>query len=322
MRGFAMVRSILRIALAAALVLPAWVSRAAPLPSLDCPSCIELVLVPAGSFAMGLPDRPPGPETLDDDARPQHPVTVPGPFYLGKYTITRGEYAAFVRATGPRPPGACWTFEMGKAGFFDWKEPVDRDWRHPGFPQTPRDPAVCVSAFDARDYAAWLSRETKQTYRLPSEAEWEYAARGGTTGARYWGENAHEGCRYANLADLTYARVAGVKRLDPEQYVRCSDGFAYTAPVGSFRPNGFGLHDMLGNVWQWTGDPWHDSYAGAPSDGSVWDRDGVPGRQVLRGGSWAFPPADVRADTRFMGVSTMRMNTVGFRLVRAAGSND
>ncbi len=300
-----------------------WPAQAEPRKALrDCPFCPELVLIPGGMFAMGLPDRAPGPETLDDDARPRHDVTIPGPFHLGKYAITRGPYAAFVRATGPRPFGTCWAFEKIPGGMFDWKERKDRDWQHPGFVQTDRDPVVCVDAADAQDYAAWLSRETKQVYRLPSEAEWEYAARGGTTGARYWGDNEKDICRYANLADRTLARVAGAKRLDPEQYGACSDRFAYTAPVGSFRPNGFGLYDMLGNVWQTTADPWHDNYQGAPSDGSVWALNGMAGKRVLRGGSWGFPPSEVGVNTRFMGVTRMRMNTVGFRLVRNAGALD
>lgn len=266
---------------------------------------------------MGTQEREEGPATYDDTARPQHRVTITNPFYLGKYPVTRREYATFVQATGPRPPGACWTYEKGKDGTFGWLERLDRDWRHPGFAQTARDPVVCVNVTDVRDFAAWLSHETKQAYRLPSEAEWEYAARAGTTTTRFWGDNVKGGCRYANLADRSLAKAAGESQLDPEQYVACSDSFAYTAPVGSFRPNAFGLYDMLGNVWHWTADPWHDNYAGAPSDGSVWERNGEVGRWALRGGSWSYPPADVRADVRFMGVSVMRFNTVGFRLAES-----
>src|SRR5262249_28192658 len=135
-----------------------------------------------------------------------------------------------------------------------------RDWQSPGFAQTDRHPVVCVSRADAQDYARWLAQRTSQPYRLPSEAEWEYAGRAGTTTARYWGPapgptagptagNAAAGevCEYANVADRMYLRAMNFGQ-DPRYNFACTDGNVYTAPVGSYRPNAFGLYDMLGNV--------------------------------------------------------------------------
>ncbi len=138
---------------------------------------------------------------------------------------------------------------------------------------------------------SWLSRETGEPYRLLSEAEWEYAARAGTETARYWGEDEVGQCGYANGADQTWRDhgwnwVGGVS---------CSDGYADTAPVGSFAPNGWGLYDMLGNVWEWTEDCWHYGYEGAPSDGSVWQGSDDCSNRVLRGGSANDYPVHLRS---------------------------
>ena len=286
----------------------------------DCPTCPELVLIPAGSFTMGVPpgedEREKLPASFSDDARPQHKVTIANAFYMGKYTVTRAEFARFVDATGPRPVGGCYTYERASNGAFSFNQRDDRGWKNPGFPQTDRDPAVCVSAEDADAFAAWLSRETHQDYRLPSEAQWEYAARAGTTTARYWGDGRDDACLYANVADRTLVKAWNIAKPDPEQYFSCSDGFSFTAPVGSFRPNGFGLHDMLGNVWQWTADPWHGDYKGAPPDGSVWITNGDSGRRVLRGGSWGSNPGFVRAGVRSGSDRRSRNYVFGFRLSR------
>lgn len=237
----------------------------------------EMVLIPAGSFVMGVPEEESKREkTNDDDARPLHTVTFRRPFWIGKYPVTRAEYAAFVEATS-----------------------YDRDggeWRDPGFPQTDRDPVVNVSAEDAEAYAAWLNRVAGPGWRLPSEAEWEYAARAGNAAARYWGNRFRQADRYAH---------AGGRRHG-------------TAPVGERLPNAFGLHDMLGNVWEWTADPWHASYDGAPEDGSVWTAGGDDARRVLRGGSWGSDPRYVRAGYRFRIGPGIRDNDAGFRLARTS----
>ena len=230
----------------------------------DCPTCPELVVVPAGAFLMGS-DRRDG----EGDERPRRRVTV-ARFALGVHEVTRAEYGAFVSATG-RTSGECYAFDEGE-GQWGWREGVS--WRSPGYPQSGDHPAVCVSWEDAQAYVRWLSTETGARYRLPSEAEWEYGARAGTTTRRHWGNDPDEQCLYANGADRTLKR-----RFDGWTVADCTDGALWTSPAGSFTANGFGLHDMLGNVWEWVADCWHDDYDGAPRDGSAW----------TSGGDWQSP---------------------------------
>ena len=179
-----------------------------------------------------------------------------------------------------------------------------------GFPQTDRDPAVCVNWADARAYVAWLSEKTGKSYRLLSESEWEYAARGGTRTSRHWGESASGQCGYANGADRT-----AKGRYSGWTVAECDDGHVWTAPVGTFKANGFGLHDVLGNVWEWVEDCWNDSYSGAPSDGSAWES-GNCGRRVLRGGSWVNQPRNLRSAYRLRLVTGLRLSDTGFRVAR------
>jgi sulfatase modifying factor 1 len=284
----------------------------------DCPTCPEMVQIPAGSFTMGVPaaeeEREKVPQQFRNSFESQHRVTIPRALLMGRYAVTRGEFAAFVSDTNYQRVGGCLTYDKDKDGKYVWTEKAERNWRSPGFRQTDRDPAVCVSATDADAYVAWLSRKTGQSYRLPSEAEWEYAARAGTTTARFWGDDRGSACRYANVADLT-RMTAGNFVSDPDIFFQCSDGFAFTAPVGSFQPNGFGLYDMLGNAGQWTSDCWNANYSGAPSDGTAW-KIGDCGRRVPRGGSWGDGPRDVRAGMRdHLGVGD-RLNDTGFRVSR------
>jgi len=212
-------------------------------------------------------------------------VRIARPFYLGKYHVTRGQYAVFAKETG-RTVGA------------------------PSFEQTDAHPVVNVSWDDARAYVAWLSQRTGQGYRLPSEAEWEYAARAGTQTARYWGDSADQQCLFANGRDQAHSPGGKLPEV-----VQCSDGFKYTSPVGSFRPNGFGLHDMLGNAWQWVQDCYTPNYGSAPSDGSA-DETGDGSSRVLRGGSWSYGPGWLRAGFRFGVGPGLRFIDFGFRVAR------
>ena len=165
----------------------------------DCITCPEIVVVPAGSFMMG---SPAGEEYRDYDEGPQRRVTIAEPFAVGRYEVTRGEYAAFVNATGRTHGNSCRTYEGG-----EWKNRAGRSWSNPGFTQGEDHPVVCVNWDDARAYVNWMSRKTGKNYRLLSEAEWEYVARGSTRTARYWGERAEGQCRHANGADLTAKAV-------------------------------------------------------------------------------------------------------------------
>ena len=270
----------------------------------DCPSCPEMVAIPVGSFDMGSPDSEDG---HADDESPVHRANIAA-FALSKTEITRGQFAAFVKKTKYSTGDKCWTLEGGKF------EERNGNWLKHSYLQDDKHPVTCVNWNDARAYAEWISRMTGKKYRLPTEAEWEYAARGNTTTARYWGDNPDAACAYANTADKTaQAQIDGATSWSVHN---CADGFAYTARVGSFKANAFGLNDMLGNVWEWTADSYSDSYDGAPTDGSVWQRDGS--KRVLRGGSWNNPAQDVRAATRNSNKPALRFSIFGFRVVRVA----
>ena len=267
----------------------------------DCSECPEMVVVPAGSYRMGSPSYE---QRRQEDEGPVHEVTI-APFAIGRHEVTVAGFERFVDATGYSAGNSCETFEGGE-------ERAGRGWRNPGFGQSGRHPVACVNWNDAQAYVEWLSRETGEEYRLPSESEWEYAARAGTVTAWHWGDESGQ-CRYANGLDASMEeRYPG---WDEYLGAACHDGHAHTAPVGSFAANGWGLHDMLGNVWEWTEDCWNGSYAGAPSNGSAWE-DGDCAVRVLRGGSWFNSPSVLRAAVRSGNTSGYRINLFGFRVAR------
>ena len=166
-----------------------------------------------------------------------------------------------------------------------------------------------VSWEDARGYVRWLSRETGEEYRLLTEAEWEYVARAGTQTARYWGESESEQCRYANGRD----RSLGAPLTSDWDPAPCSDGYVRTAPVGMFEPNGFGLHDVLGNAGEWTQDCWNESYSGAPADGTAWSS-GDCSERAYRGHTWGDYPWALRSANR--GGLPAGFRGIGFRVAR------
>src|SRR5205814_4457362 len=186
------------------------------------------------------------------------------------------EFAAFVRETGYSAGNSCWqpqaVVELRK---LEWRLLIGSTWEHPGFPQTERHPVICVSWDDAKAYVTWLSAKAKRPYRLPTEAEREYAARAGSSTARFWGDGRDDACRYANVSGLTKKKAAKYTpagKFPPsggDYYFSCEDRFRAGSPVGSFEPNAFGLCDMLGNVDQWVEDCWTLGYEGAPGDGSA-----------------------------------------------------
>ena len=221
----------------------------------DCGTCPEMVVVPSGSYTMGSPASEAG---RDGDEGPRRRVTIGYTLAVGVYEVTFAEWDACVGA------GGCGGYR-----------PEDEGWGRGS------RPVINVSWEDAREYVRWLSRETGEGYRMLSESEWEYVARAGTTTARYWGESESGQCRYGNGYDQTGEAERDLDR----DFVDCSDGYAETAPVGVYEANAFGLHDVLGNVWEWKRDCWNESYSGAPSDGSAW-MSGDCSRRVLRGGSW------------------------------------
>lgn len=275
----------------------------------ECANCPELVVVPAGSFTMGSPESE---KDRRNDEGPQHRVTIGKPFAVGKFHVTVDQFAAFVAETGYDVGSKCRTFEDGKV-----EERSGRSWRNPGFAQSGSHPAVCVSLNDAKAYMDWLARKTGKTYRLLTEAEWEYAARARIEPAAYsrysFGDDENDLCRYGNGADQTAkSAVPGARNWT---IALCNDGYAYTSPVGSFAANAFGLYDMQGNARQWTEDCYHDNYAGAPLDGSAWTT-GDCSRRVLRGGSWSVDPGELRAAFRLRGTAAFRSRNDGFRAGR------
>ncbi len=246
----------------------------------ECPDCPQMVGIPAGSFVMGSPAGEPG---RFDGEGPQHAVSLRA-FALAKYDVTSDEFLKFLAATGYQPEPCNPLLHM------TWRSPGNGLAYAPSPSDTepPRWPAVCLDWKDAQAYIAWLNAKAHGErpalagrpgpYRLPSEAEWEYAARGGTTTARWWGDALGVGNANCN---------------------GCGSPWDYStlADVDSFRSNPFGLYGMLGNAWQWTEDCWHPSYVGAPKDGSAWmDKDCV--KHVLRGGSWNNLPVFVRSAAR------------------------
>lgn len=268
----------------------------------DCQGCPKMVIVPAGYFDMGSPDAEDG---RGKDEGPVHQVKVVK-FALGKYEVTRGEFTAFVKATKYSAGDSCSTLEEGMV------ENRKGDWRILHYDQGERHPIGCISWDDAQAYAKWLSRKSGKKYRLPTEAEWEYAARANTTTSRFWGDDADLACEFANAADKTAQEL--IEGASSWGIHECTDGFDFTSPVGSFKANAFGLNDMLGNAWEWTEDSYHESFVDAPSNNKAWKGDGE--KRVLRGGSWNNGPRNVRSGVRNGAVPGKRFSFFGFRVAR------
>ncbi len=270
----------------------------------DCSDCPEMVVVPPGQFVMGVNPGAPG---YDPDEGPARPVRINAAFAVGKFEVTRAQFSAFLRDSGYLVrPGGCNTIRGGR-----FRLDPKANWQSPGFSQTEGDPVVCINWNDAKAYIGWLARKTGKSYRLLSESEWEYAARAGTSSPQYWAEGASAACRYASVADISVAgAVPGLKGFS------CTDGYTFTAPAGRFLPNAFGLHDMLGNVWEWVEDCWGDGYKGVPADGSS-ATGGVCTEHVFRGGSWNSKPSDLRAGNRDRESTEDRHDNLGFRVARS-----
>jgi formylglycine-generating enzyme required for sulfatase activity len=272
-----------------------------------------MVLIEAGRFRMGSPE---GEDGRSGDEGPQHGVAIVKPFALSRCEVTRGEFAAFVAdtryVTDAEQGKGCYVLSEARDSL---EQSGGTDWRKPGFDQADGHPVVCVSWRDAHAYAAWLSARTGQSYRLPAEAEWEYAARAGTETSRYWGDDPDAACDYANGGDQSLKASVPAWRYS---IAACDDRHAFTAPVGSYQGNGFGLSDMLGNAWEWVQDCWTYNYEQAPADGSVRGAtaEGECSRVVLRGGGWNLDPVDLRSAYRSRYDAGGAFNIAGFRLAR------
>ena len=244
---------------------------------------MELVKIPRGNFIMGSSEKE---KNRTDDEGPQHPVNFKRSFYMGKYEVTNEQYRAF------RPDHDSKDY-IGYSLNGDKQPVVNVDWNW------------------AAEFCRWLSKETERQFRLPSEAEWEYACRAGTKTVRFWGNDPDSACKYANVSN------PGIKKEFNWSWnsFNCEDGYKVTSPVGSFAPNNFGLYDMIGNVREYCIDNYHENYNNAPKDGSPWVMR-FNKEHVLRGGSWYDGPIDCRSAARSYPVPGYRLNsTWGFRVV-------
>ncbi len=281
---------------------------------------MEFVAIPGGCFQMGQTEdekkyliKKRGKEKYEkyyNDELPRHRVCVDG-FSMARHEVTVGQWRRFIKDTGYKTEAerdvkkkGCWSLKDNKWGYHD-----GRDWENPGFSQKDKQPVACVSHNDVEKYIDWLNRSSFKKYRLPTEAEWEYAARGGTSTIRFWGDGESKACSYANVAD---------KGKSWRTYFPCDDGYKFSSPVGNYRPNSFGLYDMLGNVWEWTSDWYGSSYYGnsprqnpqGPGSGSS---------RVGRGGCWSHNPSRVRVADRGRLQPWERNAGMGFRLVLPPG---
>jgi len=276
----------------------------------DCADCPELVVLPAGRFWLGTPPEQQIPTEVPAELSPLE-ITIPRPFAIGRFEITRGEYAAFASATGrDQVRVRCRTWVEDRQGFRD----LEILWDAPNVPARPtaRHPATCIDWHDAAAYAAWLSEKTGHRYRLPSEAEWEYAAEAGSRTLRPWGNDPHAGCGQVNAND----RSTAARYPLGWSGVNCTDGFADVAPVGSLQPNAFGVYDMLGNVWEWVEDCSTLDYRGRAGDARPWVWDGGCRRRIQRGGGWSTGPERSRPGFHGDGQMDDRADFAGFRVVR------
>jgi formylglycine-generating enzyme required for sulfatase activity len=267
----------------------------------ECAECPTMIAIPAGRFTMGSPASEQG---RFDQEGPQHSVSVAA-FALGKYDATTKEFATFLSETRYQPAPCDPILDLS------WRFSLQGAVLPPGETTSPLEPATCLNWNDAQAFIAWLNGKVRGLpsaaksrdgpYRLPSEAEWEYAARAGTATARWWGGAVGSGMANCNGCGSRW------------------DG-RLIAPAGSFGPNPFGLDDMLGNVWQWVEDCWNESYVGAPVDGRAW-MTGDCTKHVMRGGSWSNVPVFIRSAMRSRGDAAGRdfdySSYAGFRVARS-----
>jgi len=282
---------------------PAPAARTAPGEYRDPATGMEFLLVKGGCYQMG--------DTFGDgDARekPVHEVCV-NDYYLGKYEVTVGEFRRFVAETGYKTEAergdGCFVYNGDK-----WEKERNKNWRDPGFSQDDRHPVACVSWNDAKAFADWLRGKGGRDYRLPTEAEWEYAARSRGKNYKYsWGNGSPAG----NVADVSLKKQFPGRPSSWPIWEGYDDGYVFTAPVGKFAPNELGFYDLTGNVWEWVSD-WFDEnyYKNNPKDNPQGPGSGQ--LKALRGGSWYIPPGGVRASARDWGDPSGRNVGGGFRL--------
>lgn len=278
----------------------------------DCPDCPEMVVVPAGGFTIG---SPPDEAGRSEDEGPQRQVVVAQPFAIGRFELTRDQYEAFLRDTGHPVSGMCVT-DRRKPG--NWAADAETNFHDPGFAQRGDHPAACVSWNDAQAYVAWLNARTGGGYRLPTEVEWEYAARAGSTTAYPWGTGIQDGCTHMNGYDEeAVAKKGDLYKGEAISFAACSDSYVNTSPVGSYKPNAFGLHDMIGNLGEWIDGCATRSYAALRADGTYSDSD--CDKRMVRGGSWGTQPRQLRTAERIRYKPADVDDSIGIRVAKDLG---
>ena len=285
----------------------------------DCGDCQTMVVIPAGSFKMGSTEaervREAVPATFGDHEGPQRDISFAKPFAIATTETTRAHFARFVKATSRPIPTECFDYNAEEDSWAGTKGKVV-NWQKPGFEQTDDHPVVCASYQDGVDYAAWLSTSTGHRYRLASESEWEYAARGGTTAARPWGDSVTPICGKAHIMTSgTYVAIGNADSWTDE--LICSSPKSWTVPVASFEPNAFGVYDMLGNVWEWVADCAAADHSTLPADGKPQTTGGNCEERLSKGGAYHSRTWLARPATRGGGQSGVnRPVAAGIRVVR------
>ena len=290
-------------------------SVSAPAGFKDCSTCPEMVVVPAGEFMRGSPQDEPGrgldsrnhdEDDLEGPGGKRVRVSVPA-FALGVYEVTNDQFAQFLEDMDYEMPSGCVSDADGD-GIYGWDEAGA--WNNLGRDHRSDFPASCIDWHAANAYVHWLSLRTGGRYRLPTEAEFEYALRAGSDTVYHFGDDPERLCEYGNVPDQSRNAVS------PEMITAaCSDGYADMAPVGQFKPNAFGLHDMTGNVWEWLQDCYEGSYANAPTDGSALRRDAC-GAYSIRGGSFGYDLPSLRSADRSDDPPEVLYDGIGFRVAR------
>ncbi len=284
----------------------------------DCRECPEMVAMEPGVFRMGSPDDETG-RAADGHEGPAHEVRIDQRFALGRKEVSVGEFRRFVEATGHATRAESDATGASCLGWLAQDAKLAQrsglQWRSPGYPQTDNHPVVCVSWNDAQAYIHWLGQQSGHAYRLPREAEWEYAARSGSATSRPWGDDPVRACLYANVADEWLGADGYIW---PERHA-CNDGHFFAAPVGSYTPDAFGLHDMIGNVWEWVQDCYDPKAYAKPAVVHAARADEAAGctARGLRGGAWISGPGRARAAYRGGYGADTRTNVFGFRVARS-----
>ena len=273
---------------------------------------MELVLIPRGEFVMGSDDS----DAYADEA-PSHRVRLTHNFYLATHEVTLGQFREFAYATNYQTDaqrdglgGSGWcpiaeTFVQGNENF---------TWDYNGYEMDDGQPVVNVSWNDAVAFCEWLSKKEKTLYHLPSEAQWEYACRAGSTSRFSFGDDPEKLASYGNIADGTAS-----ERFHWPESIRSRDGYIFMSPVGSFKPNAWGLYDMHGNVQEWCGDAYGQRYYQQFNARTAENPTGVPSTtapKVIRGGSWSFEAKLARSSQRYSRPANTREDRIGFRVAR------